>query len=471
MSYQSSVAVNVRKAVTTGIITSLNHSMVIDTNNYFYERQKSYRSLSEVNADTSIPRDSDLYKALANAFPSAGSRSLPIFVGRRKPDATSITVSAANSFTYSFDIAVVNSADGSVDAAKQSISFTSDSSATADEILVGIEAAIGTAGFGSSHFATATSGDTITFTPAAGKDVIMNNYGKNLAISFSSTETAADTYAAITAVDESNFYYVTTTVRDDTFILALCSVIDATESSDYPKVFRVSSDAVSTLSAKTDPVDSNDLLGKMQAEGFSNCFGEWHDQADTIFPELSACVYYGSFFAGTQNWKFMGGCKNPVAKDPVTKTQLTTAQQGHIMDRNAAVRAKEMNVAIYKVDSSGDVAKGSGAWMDNLTISHWIRLTQKLRIFNALVNAGNGGIPLTFTAGDRNVIRERAESVLVEAVQRKMLSGFEPVSVPSTISFEDQAKRTLKDVNYTGYFAGKLNFVIVDGILTYREEV
>ena len=471
MAYKSTVAVNVRQAVTSGAITSLNHSMVIDTNSYFLERVRSYSSITEVNADDAIPKNSSLYRALQNAFPNAGSRSLPIFVGRREASSTSLTFVPADNTEYRFTVRIVDTSDYSEVTADTLITFTSGANAVDLDITDGIEAAITSAGIPTTSMTVASSGSTVELTPVGTSRLIITKVSESLEQSFSSLETAATCFAEIQAENDSDYYYVTTTVRENNFILDLCDAIEATESTDYPKIFRVSSNSNTTLIAKTDPADATDLLGLMQDRELGNCFGEWHDQADEIFPELAACVYYGSFFAGVQNWKFMEACRNPIARHPVIGRKLTTAEQGFIMDRNAAVRSKEMGVSIYKVDESGDVAKGSGAWMDNLTISHWIRLNQKLRVFNALVNKGNAGTPLTFTQGDRNVIRERAESVLVEAVSRKMLSGFDPVVVPSTISFEDQAGRTLKDVTYTGYFAGKINFVIIDGILTYREEV
>ncbi len=469
MPYIPSVAVNVSQAVTTGSIANLGRSIFIDTNTFHQARVSSYYSMTDVNADVAVPKDSKLYKALQNAFGNAGSRSLPIYVGRRQAATTVLTPTVENSKEYTFSLRVVNTDTQADSVAEVEISITSDVDATATEIVTDLDTALTTAGVTGTDITTAITGDVLTITPAADRQVIITKVSANLPQTFTSTEVAATTLSEIQAENNDDWYYITTSVRDNTWILALCDAVEATESSDYPKVFRVSSNAAKTLIAQTDPSHSEDLLGLLEDTGYGNCFGEWHDQSDEIFPELGATVYYGSFFSGTQNWKFMNNCKNPTARHPVLGRELTKSEVGFILDRNAAVRSREMKVPVYITSNTGDVAKGGGAWMDNLTISHWIRLNQKLRIFNALVNESNAGRPLTFTSGDKAKVQERATDVLLEAVNRKMLKGFDPVTVPSSVSFQDQAQRTLKDVKYTGYFAGKINHVIVDGVLTYQE--
>lgn len=466
MAFKSTAAVNIKSSVTSGTTSSLNHSMFIDTNNYHKARITSFNSMDEVSADTAIPKDSNLYKALQNAFGNAGTRSLPIYTGRRDPSTTALLASGADG-EVSFTLDIYNTTTGvkTQDTVKVS---TTASTNTVDEIHTALVADAGTVGIQTTDATFDIATGSLVITPAADRQIVLKTFTSNLTLSYTSTELAATTFSEIQNENKTDWYYVTTSVRDTSWVIDLGTAVQATESSDYPKIMRVSSKAPSTLIAQTSPSAADDLMGLIEDAEFSNVFGEWHDQSEDIFPELASTVYYGSFFAGTQNWKFMNNCTNPVARHPVLGRELTSAEIGFITDRNAAVRAKEMGVSIYMVSDKGDAAKGSGAWMDNLTISHWIRLTQKLRIFNALVNAANGGIPLTFKTGHRLVIRDVAESVLTEAVDRNMLLGFEPVVVPTNISFENQALRTLADIKFTGYFAGKIDFVIVDGILTYQ---
>lgn len=469
--FKPAVAVNIKTAVSSGSISSLNHSIFIDTNMYHKARLTPYYSFTDVQADKGVPSNSKAYSALQEAFKNANSNSLPIYLARREATDSTFTPTVANSTVYSFKVQVFDTTTNTETLAPTLVTFPSDVDATAAEIVAGLDAAITTAAIPVTDLITDVTGDVLKITPAATRQLVFTEVTNNLPQTFGATETAADAFAAIQAEDNESWYYVTTSVRDDDWVLDLCDEIDATESSDYPKVFRTSSNDITTLSVQTDPSNPADLLGRMEDAELNNCTGEWHNQSDTIFPELAACVYQGSFFVGTQSWSFMPNCSVPAARHPVLGRLLTNAEVGFITDRNASVRMKEMGVTIYKGGDKGDIAKGTGAWIDNLNISHWIRLTMKLRVFNALVNAANAGLPLTFTAADRAIIKERCTSVLIEAVQRKMLSKFDEVVVPTTISFEDQASRTLKDVSFTGYFAGKIHFVIINGVLTYSEEV
>ncbi|AGH32175.1 tail sheath [Vibrio phage 11895-B1] len=469
MTYKAPVAVNIRQATTSASVTDLNRSIFIAPHSYGTARQKSFSSLSELNADTTIPKDSPAYIAISRALAGAGSRSLPIYLGRIEVTDIILTPTLANSATYSFTVQVVDTTTYTDSVAAVEISFTSDTDATLTEITAGLDAALTTAGITSSDIIVTDNGTDITLLAAANRLIVTSELTENLVQTFDFTETAATAFANIIAEDNDSWYYVTTAVRDIDWILDLADVIEATESSDNPKIFRVSSNAPATIVAQTDPSAATDLLGLLDDADYKNTFGEWHDQADEIYPELTSTVYYGSFFVGTQNWAFMNNCPNPIARHPVLGRQLTTGEIGFIYDRNAAVRYNYMSVAIYGVGENGD-APSQSAWMDNLSIAHWIRLTMKQRVFNTLVNAANGGLPLTFTAGDRAVIQERCESVLNEGVDRKMLLGHTGVTVPDNISFSDQAARTLQDVTFTGYYAGKINFVIIDGILTYTEE-
>ncbi|AUR89078.1 tail sheath protein [Vibrio phage 1.121.O._10N.286.46.C4] len=468
MPFNPTVGVTIRQATTTGSISSLNHTMVLDVNAYHQAVITPYYSIEDLNGDVAVPKDSTAYAALQMGLSNASVRSLPIYLGRVEAATTVLTPEVADSTVYSFDLTTIDTTTGSV-AVTGSISFTSDADATAAEIVTGIETAVTSANFDTNEV-TLADGATLTITPAANRQVVISNLVE-LTATFTTTKSGAEAFSDIQDVDNEDWYYVCTTSRDNTFRTELCQAVEATESSDFPKIFATSDAAPETIVAQTDPSDTDDYLGVMEDAGYGNCFGQWHDQANTIFPEVGVCTYTGGFFAGTKGLKYSANAKIPDARHPVLGRTLTKAEIGFILDRNAIVRSKEMGVSIFHVGKAGTASKGQGAWIDNLTISHWIRLTMKLRIFNGLVNADNGGLPITFTRGDRLKIKDIGDGVLNEAVQRKMLSGHTGIFVPENVSFEDQATRTLKDLTFTGYFAGKVNFVLIDGILTYTGEV
>lgn len=469
MAYTPSVGVTIRQAVTSGQISSLNHVMVADVNTYHKAFVTPYYSLEDLNADTAVPKDSTAYAALQIGLANASVLSLPVYLGRVQADATILTPEVADSYTYSFDILTIDTLTG-LDSVEGTITFSSDTDATSAEITAGLIADLTASGFDPSELTVIDNGTNISIAPAANRQVVLTNTSDKLKQSFVSTRSAADTYADITAENLEDWYRLTTTVRDDDWIVDMAAVIQATESSDYPKLFHVSSDAYSTIVAQTDPSDVTDLAGRIEDLGYGNTTVEWHDKSNTIFPEVGLAAYVGGFFVGTKGLKFSANASVPEARHPTLGRTLTKAEVGFICDRGAIVRSNEMKVPVYITGTQGDTGKIAN-WLDNLSISHWIRLTMKLRVFNALVNADNSGLPLTFTRGDRLVIKERADSVLNEAVQRKMLAGHTGVFVPDSVSFEDQAQRMLKDLTFTGYYAGKVNHVLLNGILTYDENL
>ncbi len=472
MAFKAPVAVNIRQATASASTADLNRSMLISTHAYWTPRLANFSSMTEVN-DSAIPKDSPTYAALQEAFSgNTSSRSIPIYVGRRAVDSTKLTPVVANTETYKFSVRVIDTTTGLESTPLTEILFVSDVDATADEITAGLDAAITTAGIPTTEIIVTDNSTDLELEAAVNRELTITARSLNLTEEFTSTEIASETFSEIQSEDNESWYMVCTTVRgDDEWILDLCDAVDATESSDFPKILRVSSNDPSTLVAQPDPSNPADLLGRMEDASLNNCHGEWHDQSDTIFPELAACVYNGGFFTGTQNWTGMNGCSVPPARHPTLGRLLTTGEIGFINDRNAFARGKYMGLDYYFSGTNGTLAKGQGAWVDNLQISHWVRLTMKQRVFTAMVNAGNAGTPLNFTRAQRNIIKERCDNTLDEAVSRGMLLGYTPTLVPDTVSFQDQAERTLKDITFTGYFAGKINHIIIDGILTYSEEL
>lgn len=469
MAYTPSVGVDIRQATTTGQISSLNHVMVADVNTFHKAFVTPYYSLADLNADTAVPKESKAYAAIQMGLANASNLSLPIYLGRVQADDTTLTPVVEDNAVYSFDLLTIDTTTGE-DSVSDTITFTSDVDATSDEITAGLTLALTAALFDPSEIVVTDNVTSLEIAPAANRQVVLTNTSDNLVQTFTTTQSAANAFSDITGENLEDWYRMTTTVRDVDWIMDMAAQIQATESGDYPKLFHVSSDAATTIVAQTDPSVVTDLAGLIEDQGYGNTTVEWHDQSDTIFPEVGLAAYVGGFFVGTKGLKFSANASIPEARHPTLGRTLTKAEVGFITDRGAIVRSNEMKVPVYITGKQGDTGKVSN-WLDNLSISHWIRLTMKLRVFNALVNNDNSGLPLTFSRGDRLVIKERADSVLDEAVSRRMLAGHTGVSVPDNVSFEDQAERMLKDLTFTGYYAGKINFVLLNGILTYSEDL
>ncbi|QXN60120.1 hypothetical protein KUA24_53 [Vibrio phage HNL01] len=461
MAYRPSVSSVTRMSTVAAQGADLTSSMFASTHAYFKTRSMPFYSMEDVNA-SGIPTYSNTYKALQQAFSQVGGTS-PIYVGRREIDAVTFTPTVKDNDTYTIDFAVYDTTTGA-DEGEWQIQAVGGAPADATAIVTALKDAFDVL-VGVNLDVTAAG--TFTLTPQANKQVVIKSSTENLVQSFTVSENAATMYAAIEDEINENFYFVTSEERDLTFVLDLAAAVQATENSDYKKQYRVSSNAMDTLTVKTDPAAADDLLGQLFDKELTRVMGEWHDQSDEIFPELSACVKVGGYFAGSVNWKFLQGTA-PSARHPVLGRLLNKAEQGYIRDRNASWVGQERKVSFMH---GGTNAIGTSHWSDLVQIKDWVDDQIEVRVLTALLNANNAGRPLKMTKADLAIVKERVESVLIEGVERGLFQSFDPVQVPDTISFSDQSDRILRDVTYNAYFAAKINFAIIEGNLTYREEL
>lgn len=470
MPFTPTASVIIREATATGSLPSLNKVAVFDVNCYHKAFSTAYYSLDDVNADSGIPKDSDAYRALQAGFKDANARSLPIYLARVAADETTLTPVVDNSEVYSFKVTVVDTTDGSTVHDAVEITYTSDVDATVAEITLGLNDAIVAAGITATDLLFVDTNTNLKLSEPADRQLILTEVSATLGLSFTTTTSAAQAFADFTSENPDDWYYATTTVRDNDWILAMADVIEATEGADAPKMFHVASSAMATIVAQTDPSDSTDLLGRLEEGNYRRTTGEWHDQADTIFPDVSHVVWVGGYVTGTKGRAFSQQCSVPEARHPILGRKLTKAEAGFVTDRNAVVRFRELGVVIYKTGTAGTSARGQGQWAQNVTVGDWTRLTQQLRVTNYLINQDTAGRQVTFARSRMQEVADVLNGVLTEGVNLGLFTGFEPVTIPDSVAFELQAQRILSGLKYTAYLAGGVNFVIVDGVLTYNED-
>ncbi|AUR92155.1 TMhelix containing protein [Vibrio phage 1.170.O._10N.261.52.C3] len=454
MPYQSTISSTIQLGTVSVGAANFGSTVFVTANSYFTERLRPYMSMEEVRNDPAIPSDSNAYAGLLSAFKQPGC-AVPVWLGRRKADNATLTPVVADNKVYTFKIEVVADVDGSVPESG-TISFTSGTSATADDIVTGLKASLTSE---SITLVTPTGTSELILTPTAGYSMNITAIANMTEVS-ATTETAADLLAAIQAENNEDWYFLTCEDHTETFILAMSSAIDATESSNYTKQYRVAIADANVLTPLADP--AVDILGKLKDGNFARVQGEWHDQADVIFPEVAATCYNGQFFPGTTTWKFMNNQTGvPAARNLVTGAKLSTQLQGYISDRNASWVGAERGVDFMH---GGKLA--GGEWIDVVRGKDWINDTIEVRLTNLFLNAV--GSKISFSESGKAKVKGVIESVLNEAVQRDILLGYTPVEIPDNVSFEDQANRILKDVKWVGYLSGAIHFVIVNGVLTYQ---
>ena len=462
MSYKPSVQSVTRLATTGSVSANLGATLFIVSSYNTKYRTTSYSSMQEVRDDPAVSVNSNTYKGALTFFQQVGA-AVPFYVGRRSADDITFTpTTISNTAEYNFDIQVYDTT--TLAGIDYTVSITSDSGATAEEIATALYTEVITTQAIPDVTGVDNTG-SVTFTPAAGHSFVITNTSDNLTESYTTTETAATVFGDILEEAENDFYFVAAEDHSELFVLALAAEVEASATSDYPKYYKFSSADPNTLTPLADP--AIDLLGKVKEGGYFRTAGDWHHEADTKFPELAILASMGGKFPGSSSWKFTQLSDVSAAADPVTGKKLKTLKQGYISDRNGSWMGEERGVNFYH---GGTGAVGTSGWTDIVRGSDWISDTLEVRLLNLFLNKASSADKISFLPADQTLVLNTINGVLSEAVTRKILTGYVQASIKVAPSFGDQVLRTLDDINWVGYLAGAVHFALVDGVLTYADE-
>lgn len=452
MPYQPSVISNITRNTTSVEGLSLNHSIFESTHSFFKERVRSYSSWTEVREDASIPSWSNAYAAARLAFLQNPAPSR-FYLGRRLIDTTIVEADTAVVGTdYGFTIKVYNTTTGALDSTT-AVSHTAATTAKADiatawqlivDALTGVGAAVAT--------------DTLVITPDSGYAIVTDTFVESTA-TFTTSEAAADLLQAIQ--DENNEWYCYMSEdHTEAFQLAMAAEIEATGSDDKPKIYWTSTLDSDTIVAEVDP--AIDVIGKLKALGYDRTICDWHDQADTIFPEVGSFNYNSTYQPGGTTYKFMQVKGVPAIADPIEGYQLPTRFQGYIEDRNGGWMAEERGVNFYH---GGKVV--GGEWIDVILGVDWLNDRIEAAVLEYFLNQQGSKVSYAKPSSLKSVI----DSELKRAVDVGFLDGYVGAQFPdylTEIPFSDKVARILRDVKWTGYIAGAVHSIIINGNLTYQ---
>lgn len=452
MPYKKAVVANITRNTTAAQGATFNFPLFAATHKYFPEVVRSYSSFESVKSDTAIPKDSNTYKAVRLAFSQTPAPEL-VYIAKRQADNVTIAPSTlVEGKNYGFTVLVFDTATGdNVGAATVAVA-TADASPLASEIVTDWKADLV-----SLTQLTLTGTDTLIITPTSGYDFVIYAL-LNVTEQYTTTQTAAQLLSAI-QVEDNDWYFMCAEDHTETFQLAMAAEIEATGSSDYPKMYFTSTADVDTLKALPDPAD--DVIGKLQALGYDRTVCDWHDQANTLFPEMGLVGANGVYQPGSITWKFTQINGVPAAADPVTGIRLSDSKQGFINDRNGGWMGIEKKINFYHEGKTV-----GGEWIDIIRGSDWLRDQHEIELLNLLLNQRGGKISYT----EPNKILNTVDAVNQRAVDVGFLSGYTPATVPDylTLSFATKASRVLNDVNWTGYIAGAVHNIVTNGNLTYQ---
>lgn len=455
MPYQPSVTSNITRNTTSAEGISLSFPIFCAPQTYFNERVRSYSSWDEVRGDSAIPTDSPTHKALLTAFSQSPAPSR-VYVGRQQADSTLVSiVSPKIGNVYGYSVSAYSTTTGLLQA-QDDITFTAVD-AVAANIATGI-IADSDASLVAAYLTSTLAVDKVEIEPVAGSRLVITNYVR-VTTTHTSTETASALLSAIQDEDN-NWYCMTASDHSETFQLAMAAAIEATGGGDFPKVYWTSTKSANTVKAVVDPAD--DIIGKLKALGYDRTICDWNHLSDDVYPELGVFSANSVYQAGSTTYKFLQVNGVPAAADLITGAKLPTRLQGFINDRNGGWMGEERGVTFYHEGKTV-----GGEWIDVILGADWLNDQIEVALLNLMLNLKGDKV----SYAKPEAVISTINAVLDLGVRVGFLDGYVGATIPdylTQIPFGDKVARILKDVKWTGYIAGAVHSIIVNGNLTYQ---
>lgn len=394
------------------------------------ERVREYSSLAAVQADfaTTTPE----YKQAAKVF-GQNPRPPKLLIGRGALKPTmqaAITPVVQNSYAYRMKV------NGT------SVLFTSDSSATLTEIIVGLKAAIDALAL------PLTVTDQTTFmriqanTPGAWFSIESSDVNLGTALTHADPGIATDLAAIV--LERSDWYGLLTHFNSKALVEGAALWIEAN------KRLYVASTVDSAIRNTTDS-GTDDIGESLKAlaydqtaliDGFSS----------EAFADAAAMGRCFPITPGEETWKFKTLSGVPVASYTDTQRANLRAKKVNFYEATAGVNMLEEGYA------------SSGAYIDFTRYLHFLESRVQERVFGKL-SIGN---KVPYTDKGIAIVRNEIAGQLQSDEDRGALDAGWTVSVPKAASATtaDRNARTLRNVSFAAVYAGAIHKVIIEGTVT-----
>lgn len=414
--------------------------MILGYTATWVERFRYYTDVLGVAADfaTSTPE----YQAAAAIF-SQNPAPPQIVIGRGALKPTQVFRIAAavvtNSTKYSFRLGGVQ------------IDYTSDASATNDEIADGLQAAAA---------ATATAqGFTAASTGSAGSKVL--TITGNAAGNWTSIEvldpnllTGAQTQidpgiatdlAAIRLADDSWYCLITL------FNSALCVAAAAAWTESNEKLYVVDSGDTEIITVADG--SATDIAHALKVSGYARTALIYHPHTG----KFAAAAFAGACLPldpGSETWMFK-------ALAGVPSVSLTPS---HITNLKAKRANYYYTVAGRAITAEGTVMSSAVGYLDILRFRDWLKVRMQERIFLRLANAKK----IAYTDAGIAIIEAEVRAQLRDGVNVGGLTDDFTVTVPKAKDANptDRANRVLRGVSFNANIAGAVHHLNVSGVIS-----
>lgn len=427
-SLNSIIEINISRETTPVSRASFGIPCFISEHTAFAERARVYSDIEGVEED--FPSTSNAWKA-ANKFFSQEIVPEQIVIGRRQVDTvTGSIATVANSTLYRLTVQ------------GETVSYTSDSSATALEIVAGLKSAFDIADPAGVAMTDNADG-TFTLGAAPAGTGFSVSATTNVSLTNSpATETWSDT---ISAVQEENdaWYGLATEAHTQDGIEAISAVIEAKK-----KIYGASTDDANVLTSSTSDVASN-----LKALGHVRTFILWNE-GEANFPECAVLGRLLPEVPGSVDWIYKN--LSGVAASALTSSQVTYAKNKNVMLYE--------EVGGVSATTNGDMVGGEK--IDIMIGVDWTEARMRENIWFRMVNAKK--VPYT-TAGT-TIIETEIRKVLSEGIRNGLYadSPAPVVTMPAVLAQDanDRANRIYRGITFEARLAGAIRFVKIRGTVT-----
>lgn len=421
------VNIQITRESTAVATASFQIPLVLATFTNFSERTRTYTDISALGED--FASTSNVYKIGAKLFGQSSVGDVPpsIIVGRRQVDSVTGSVTVANTSTYTLTINNVI------------YNFTSDASATAIEIVAGLDTAVGSPSginFTDNLDGTFTVAPTVAGTPwslSSSTNVILSN----------ATPTE-DWVEALEAVEQDNnvWYGIVAETHVQADVVALSDAINARR-----KLY-----GTSTADVVTPTTGTTDIAKALSDKTADRTFGVYLPTADTEYPEAAWMGSQLPYTPGSNDWDF----KRAVG---VTVSNLTDTQRVNLRNKNTNMYTTVAGVNIFQ---DGDTFGGSP--IDEIVGIDWLYARLQEGVYFRLINS----LKVPMTNPGLAIIENEIRSVLSQAESNGLIDRGWSVSTPdvSTIPANLRAQRTAGVFVFRARLAGSIRRVQINGFLS-----
>jgi hypothetical protein len=241
------------------------------------------------------------------------------------------------------------------------------------------------------------------------------------------------TMTAVEAADPGSWYITCAETRTEAEVLLVAAFIEATASSDFPKIYMAQSSDAAILAGT-----AGNLFEDLQAANYNRTAGWWHAIDDSVGGNAPADGYLDGGIAssgggldldapgGVGTWAFRQ--LDGIAFDSVTAAEAATV---YGYDGNLFGRNKGLNFT-----SKGTMA--SGRFIDVTTSLDWLTARLEEKLLEAFVGAGT---KIPFTNAGINIMRAAVQDVY----DRGVLYGHISTDVAPTLTTPDISEVSAAD--------------------------